>query len=935
MIHHPYNRPRGARLRACWLVTVLLAVALAGCGRPDTAALLDSARLRIEQRDFDGAAIDAKNVLQAQPESAAGRYVFGRALLGAGDLTGAESELGRARRFGHPDHEVLPALAEVLLARGRPRDVVVQFSDTQLADERGAADLGLQLARSHLALGDLASAEAAMAGALRRLPTYLPGQLLQARVVSAQGDAAAARRMAADLVQTHPREPEAWVLHGELLAADGKGALDAAAAFRRALELSPRLSAAHGGLVNALLGAGDLKGAEEAAAAMRKALPSAPQAVYHQALVAYLKQDFAAAREHMQSLTSSATEDPRLLLLAGTVESRLGALVQAETMLSKAAWGMPDAVKPRVELALVYLQQGQPKRALAAIERLLASQPQDATLWRVAGQAHARAGDFRSADEAFDRARRLRPDDPALRVDAARVLVARGSLEAGLRALQAAADTDPQGIAAELELVSAHLRRRDKTAALAAVDAIERKQPGTALPDYLRGQVHRRSGDVPAARAALERALAKDGRSFQVVQALAELDLLAQQPDAARQRYEALLKRDPRSSSAMLALAGLTRRTGGSRQQAAGWLDRAVQANALDAQTWRSAIEFHRSDGDGAAALARAQAAAVALPNDPELMALLADCLLAERDVQQAISTLNRLVELRRDSADAHLRLAGAHVAANNLSRARQLSERALQLDPESPLARRTAIGLALLDQRPSSALDLSREVQRRQPRAALGWQLEGEIAMHQGDAQAGAAAFRKALANEPGTEVAMQLYVALQRAGRAAEASQHARSWLQAQPQDLAFVSLIGEQAMAAGDWATAETHYRQALKLQPDSPMVLNNLAYTLLQRKDPGALAMALRAERAAPFVPSILDTLAQAYAAANQIGKAVEWQTRAVEMAPRSAEFRLRLARLHLAAGSRSKAREELQRLERQGGGVVPPEELQKLMRQAQG
>jgi len=918
------------------LVCISILLSATGCGRLDEQSLLRAAQERLDRQEFAAAVIHLKNLLAEDPDSTAGRFMLGQALLASGDVAGAETELSRAERLGHPVGQLYPAQAELLLAKGEARAAIYRFGDVRLDDPRQAAALGSTLARAQLEVGETAAAADTLRAALALVPDFAPALVLQARLAANAGQVDEARRVAAELTRRETKEVSAWVLQGDLLAAEGKESKAASDAYRRAIVLKRRLPEAHAGLVTSLLKTGDLSAAAIAAADMRRDLPRSPLAMFHQALVAYLQGDFPAARERMQeAMAAGGGGHPRLLLLAGTVESRLGALAQAEELLLRAVQGMPDDTRARRELAALHLQRGQAARALATLQPLLAANIADAEVWRLAGQAQLLAGDFKQADRAFAAAMRLGGEKSGLSVDLARSLMGQGRQQQAVDLLEKTAREDASGIGVDMALLAAHMSRRDFAAATKVVDGMSKKAPASAMPDYLRGRVQLSRHDVTAARASFGKALAMDPTHFPSVHSLATLDVAALQFDAARARYEALLQRQPKSATALLAMGAVTRLAGGSREQSAAWIDRAVAVNVSDPEVWLGAIEFHRQRGDDVAALARARSAAAAVPSDPAVLGALADLQLAQGDIQQAVGTVKRLVDLRPNAADVHMRAIGAYVAFANLDRARFHSDKLLDLAPQSPIALRAAAMVAHLQKQPQRALEIARGVQVQQSAKALGWQMEGEIARDRDDWPGAVAAFRRALAKEDSTEIAMQLHAAQLRAGSVTAAAEHADGWLKAHPNDVAFMNQVAEKAMLGGDLARAEVHYRKALKLQPDVPKLLNNLALVLMKRGAPEALSLAQRAARIAPDSAAILDTLAQAYAAARDFGKAVEWQTKAVELAPQSGEFRFRLAGLHLAAGNRAKAREELGRLERTGPPDVRPEDIKTLQLAAQG
>ena len=132
------------------------------------------------------------------------------------------------------------------------------------------------------------------------------------------------------------------------------------------------------------------------------------------------------------------------------------------------------------------------------------------------------------------------------------------------------------------------------------------------------------------------------------------------------------------------------------------------------------------------------------------------------------------------------------------------------------------------------------------------------------------------------------------------------------------------------SGDLAGAEKRYQEALVADPDHVPSLNNLAALHTQQKKPDAVALAERAVRRAPEQPALLDTLAAAYAANNDMPKAIKVQTQAVALAPDEGMLRLALARLYLQADSKAQAKYQLEELARMGQRFAEQGEVAKLL-----
>ncbi|MFO1208008.1 MAG: tetratricopeptide repeat protein [Amaricoccus sp.] len=88
------------------------------------------------------------------------------------------------------------------------------------------------------------------------------------------------------------------------------------------------------------------------------------------------------------------------------------------------------------------------------------------------------------------------------------------------------------------------------------------------------------------------------------------------------------------------------------------------------------------------------------------------------------------------------------------------------------------------------------------------------------------------------------------------------------------------------AGDWPAAESDFREALKLQPDQPLVLNYLGYSMVEKKEnlDEALGMIQKAAKAEPDDGYITDSLGWVYFRLGRYQDAVKPMLRAVELTP---------------------------------------------------
>lgn len=909
-------------------VVLLAALCLSACSNRNEAQLLESAKDYLEKKDAKSAVIQLKGLLQSSPDSAEARFLLGKTLLELGDTAGAEIELKRALSLKYPDAKVMPLLARALLLQGEHRKLTDRFAGQELAEKEAGAELQSLVALAFSAQGQSGKARAAIAQALTLAPASVPAQIAQARIKANENEIDAALGLLDQLLARHP-DAEALQLRGDLLVKAKRDIPAAVVAYEAALKLRPDVLSLHVSLISLHFVQNDPMAAHRQFDALSRLQPTHPQTLFYQAQFAFIDGNAERARGLMQQVLQAYPEKASVLMLAGAIELQLRDLPQAETYLGKALREQPRLVAARRLLAEVYLLNRQPGKAVQVLQPVAEQTDVDAETLTLMARASLLTDDVKKADQYFARAAKLKPDDARIRTARAMSQLTRGNADIALTELQRIA-TDDAGDSADLALISAYLQRHQFAEALKAIAALERKQPASPVPPDLRGRAELMRRDAAAARKAFEQALQKDAGYLPSVNSLAALDLLEKKPDAARARLDAFVKANSKNAQARIAVAELHRRTGGKPAEVGKLLADAVAADPLDAQARQTLIEHHAMAGDVKAALAAAQAAVVALPGDAELQNQLGRALLASNDVNQATTVFSKLASLHPDSYLGHLGMAELALAAEDGDAAARSARRAVELAPQQLACQRVALLAAMLQQRYSEALAHAKVIQELRPNDALGFVLEGEIALKQKRDDLAIAAFRRAVGRPNPAQAPALLHATLRQAGRAAEATKFADSWLAEHPRDVLFILHLADSAGADGDLAQASKRYDAVLQLQPRNALALNNLAWNMIREKKSGAVAVAERAVAAAPGQLAFQDTLALALAQENQHAKAIELQKQTIAKAPQTLSFRLTLAKIYLQAGELSRARSELDGLLKLGKDFAGKPEAELLL-----
>lgn len=894
-----------------------LTLVVSGCGKDSPTKLLESGKQYLEKREASSAVIQFKAALTQLPQSGEARYLLGRALLENSDPVSAAVELAKALDLQHPEVDVMPLLARAMLLTGENKKLTNLYGDVDLADKAAAASLKSSVAGAWGALGDRAKTEAAVQAALSAVPDYGPALVLRARMVAGAGDFVAALALVDQVLAKDPGLYEAWNLKGEILLLAKNDIQAAELAFRKALEIEKAHLAAHNALIDIRLRERDVPGMKKQVQDLKSVLPRHPQTVFVEAQLAFLEGDIKKARELSQLLLRGSPENVTVILLAGAIEGQSGSLVQAETHFSKALQINPNLAIARRNLAHAYLRMGQPEKALHALQPLLEGNAASAEICALAADAYLQLNEPIKAEALFVRASKIDPTDPRVRTALALAHLTRGDAALAFAELERVALND-KGTYADMAIVSARLKRNENDAALTAVNSMISKQPDSALAINTRGRIHMARKDYAAARLDFEKALTLDKSLFAAITSLAALDMVEKKPEQAVKRLEAVLETEPNNHQVYMALAEIRGRSGASRDEVAKLLLGSIKAAPSQAAPRLMLIETHLKAKSLKEAMAAAQDAVAALPNDVNVLDALGRIQMESGNSQQATGTFRRLINLDPKATLPLMRLADIYTATRDHKSALASLNRALELQPNFEPAQRSLLQLLMAENRPREALEIAKRMQSQRPGDAVGYLFEGTIQQRLKAPDAAITAYRAGLKELPAhSEMATRLHRALMKAGRTAEAERHGTAWAQAHPDDMMFEYQLATAAITSGDLSQAETRLKRVVERAPDNALALNNLAWTLTEMGKPGAAAHAERAVGLLPNRPTLIDTLAMALLAEGSVGRALELQKKAVELAPDDLNLRLNLAKIAIKGGDKALARSELERLAKEG------------------
>jgi tetratricopeptide (TPR) repeat protein len=261
------------------------------------------------------------------------------------------------------------------------------------------------------------------------------------------------------------------------------------------------------------------------------------------------------------------------------------------------------------------------------------------------------------------------------------------------------------------------------------------------------------------------------------------------------------------------------------------------------------------------------------------------------RHWQDSESLFRQAITVTKDNWLAHYNLAAYLAECGRLDEALAEGGRALAIYPDYAHAHNSLGNVLMRQGRGEEAVAHWRRALEIEPRLAGAHNNLGNALLAMGHLEEAVAHLQKALEIDPGLASAHDnLGNALLRKGRLDEAIAQFQEAVRIRPGFARAHSNLGGVLLRQGRIKEALAQYEAALAAQPANPSVLSSLAWVLATcpeapiRNGPRAVELAQQAEQLTGGQnPSVLGTLAAAYAEAGRFPEAVATAQRALELA----------------------------------------------------
>lgn len=870
-----------------------------------------SAKKFMDKGQTKAAVIELKNYLQEHPDNIDARLLIGEAYLKAGEGPAASKAFEKARELKIPKEKWILQLGRAYLMQNDTKALIDNLkTDPDMSPNLQAQVLGL-IGTAYTRRGSNDKAQQNFDAALKLDPNASEALLGLSLMAAENKDFKKTIEYTDRVIAADPHNLNAWLVKGEALrmSNDAQGAITA---FGKAIEETPSDVRARLGRATALITLGKFDEAAKDVDEVQKTSGDVPMGLYLNAIILYNQNKIDEAMEKLVRVQTSMPNYLPVKLLVGTIAFQKGQLETAEKELSEFNKTIPGNLPAAKLLAATRLKANRPQEAIPVLKQVEAQGKDDAQYLSLLGTAYLQSKQFALGNEYLDKATKLDPKAAGIRAQMALGQMATGNMDNAIVELKKAVELDNGMFQAEVMLILAYLQEKKYDEAIVAANQLKEKRKDDPMPENLLGAAYMAKGDAEKAQEHWNNALRIKPEYATAGLNLARLEVSRNNPEGAAKKYDEILKRDPKNLEAYIGLANIaeTKKDYGKMEE---YLLAAREKNpeAMDPAIMLS--RYYQAIGKPLKSLELARDITSKHPDAPAAMSMMAEAQLANNQLPNALLSLKKLVAKAPNNPAYRLEYIQVLKRSGEMNQSVDELKRLVKDFPDYLPGQIATAEIALLDKNYSEASKIAHSLQSKNPNAAIGYKLEGDIQIAQKQYNKGVEAYEKAHKLEPTSGSARRLFIAERTLGENDKAVNFLSQWLKDHDDDPESWLTLAMAYQSMGKLNESLKAYEKCNSLRPNSPIIENNLAWLYQQMGDKRALSLAEKLLPQTDNNPSMMDTVGWIFVQNGKTDKGLTLLKDAALHAPFQTEIRMHLIEALIKADKKPEAKAELEKL----------------------
>ncbi|MBV1878120.1 MAG: PEP-CTERM system TPR-repeat protein PrsT [Pseudomonadales bacterium] len=880
----------------------------------------EDALLQISEGDQRAAVIQLLNAIKQDETNLAAYMLMAETYHDMRLPKGAEYYLRKALEHGADPNSVLVPLGQALIQQEKYSLVLADLPLAGLPKNLKARIRVLH-AKAYIGQQEYPKARRVLNESIKGDNTVVEANIELARLNMLQGRADDAGRLLQTINKAAEYFADYWLIKGELarLSGDYEMALNA---YRKATGLQPEHLATLHAIASLLLDLRQISQAEKEIHLIRSLYPEDLRAILLALSLAKAQQDAAAKDEIVifadgliNNLDYVALQnDPYNLLLIGSIHYLSGKNVAGIALLSRYLDFYPANFNALKLLVTMQLKLQKTTGAAAVLEQSTKYHADNTAWLALFGQVKLQQKNYSAALEYFSRVIKSQPENYSLRLRCAEINIILGNYETALAEMQLLRDV---GLKANVGAMQANilLSLGRFSEAIKLVTELEMVDGKSALLLNIAANAEIGLNNMSGAKRLLVEALALDAQSVAVIFNLATLELKAGNVAAATKGFKQVLQLQDDHVLSLVQLAGITQKRGNNRQ-AIKHLKKAFELR-LDINNGLHLVDLLSAESRSQEAREVLTNLRAAFPEQIALIAADAALNIQENNVDRAKQLyLLMRIQARKDSSAKDLVRVFYHQLKIKAEQDAKITlALAEQIDPLdfSVLVARAEL-LARIDAY-TELLAIANKIVDNQPAEAVGYRLKADALQSMERNDEALQVYALGVKNTDGSvSLILGYYNLLREVVDIDAAVEFLDRWVNdKRPEEFAIFRALAAGYELQGNTDKALYLAERLMQMQPDDPLLLNNLALLYLNVGDQRARELAERAYKLAPDHFAVMDTLGWVLANSGEPSLAVAMLRNAMARSANIPEIHYHYAFALYKNGQSNIAVKELQKL----------------------